>query len=58
MSLSTLRAKVSSLENAAVLFITGYKKNTYIDQIKRDTFENFTRWRKNKGAKLIKNSRG
>ena len=33
ISLSTLRAKVGSLENAAILFLTDYKKITYIDQI-------------------------
>jgi integrase len=58
MSLSTLRAKVSSLQSAAILFITDYKKITYIDQIKRDTFESYSRWRKNEAAKIIKNSRG
>ena len=58
ISLSTLRAKVGSLENAAILFLTDYKKITYIDQIKRDTFENYSRWRKNEAAKIIKNSVG
>ena len=43
MSLSTLRAKVSSLENAAIFIITGYEKFTYTDQIKLDTFENSMR---------------
>ena len=47
MSLSTLRAKVSSLQNAAIFYICDFKKINYIDQIKRDTFENFHSWRKN-----------
>ena len=58
MALSTLRAKVSSLQNAAILFICYEKKITYVDQIKKDTFESFSRWRKNEGFKLIENSRG
>ena len=58
MALTTLRAKVSSLQNAGILFITKEKKITYVDQIKRDTFESFSRWRKNEGFKLIPNSRG
>ncbi len=58
MALSTLRAKVSSLQNAAILFICDEKKITYVDQIKKDTFESFSRWRKNEGFKLIENSRG
>ncbi len=52
MFLSTLRAKVSSLQNAAILFITQEKKITYVDQIKKDTFESFTRWRNNEVLKL------
>ena len=51
-------AKVSSLQNAAILFICDEKKITYVDQIKKDTFESFSRWRKNEGFKLIPNSRG
>ena len=58
MALTTLRAKVSSLQNAAILFICDEKKITYVDQIKKDTFESFSRWRKNEGFKLITNSRG
>ena len=58
MALSTLRAKVSSLQNSAILFICEEKKITYVDQIKNDTFESFSRWRKNEGFKLITNSRG
>lgn len=58
ITLSTLRAKVSSLQNAAILFICDHKKITYVDQIKRDTFENFHSWRKNEGFKYIPNSRG
>ena len=43
MSLSTLRAKISSLQNAELLFICDEKKITYVDQIKKDTFESFAR---------------
>jgi len=56
LALSTLRAKVSSLNNAAILFITEYKNITYIDQITRDTFENFHSWRRNEGFKYIENA--
>ena len=47
MALSTLRAKVSSLQNVAILFIFGEKKITYVDKIKKDNFESFSIWRKN-----------
>ena len=57
LSSATVKAKVSSLENAGLLYITEFKKITYIDQIKRDTFENFSIWRKNEGFKLISNSK-
>ena len=57
MSFSTLIAKVSSLQNATILFICDEKKITYVDQIKKDTFESFSRWRRNEAFKLITNSR-
>lgn len=58
LSLATVRAKVSSLQNSGVIFITQHKKITYVDQIKRNTFDDFSSWRKNEGWKHIENSRG
>jgi len=56
ISLSTLKAKLSSLQNSALFYILDFKKINYIDQIKRDTFENFHSWRKNEGFKHINHS--
>ena len=58
ITLSTLRCKVSSLQNAAILFLSDYKRITYVDQINRDTFKNFHSWRKKEGFKHIPNSKG
>ena len=58
ISLSTLKAKVSSLQNAALFYILGFKQINYIDQIKRDKFENFSSWRMNQVFKHINKSFG
>ena len=58
LSGSSVKAKVSSLQNATLIYLTQYKKLKTIDEIQVDTFADFSKWRIDESWKSIKSSKG